>query len=291
MSADFESYFSSIYLERWPLLKNALLENETLVARLNNWSLPNSDHPIYREEKFPGLKNVHSIPNRETYTSQETRDGLLDIYFMDPGSILVAEHLQVKEGDIVLDMCAAPGGKTLVLFEKLIESGELFANEISESRRHRLKKVIQDFIPRDKRERIWVKGHDGINFGMKLPNHFDKILLDAPCSGEKHLLQNPKELKEWSKKRTEKLAQRQYGLLCSAMLALKPKGRLVYSTCSISPLENDGVIRRFMERKGESADLIHSEITVGEKTEFGRIFLPDQAGFGPLYFAILEKKA
>lgn len=291
MSADFESYFSSIYLERWPLLKNALLENETLVARLNNWSLPDSDHPIYREEKFPGLKNVYSIPNRETYTSQETRDGLLDIYFMDPGSILVAEHLQVKEGDIVLDMCAAPGGKTLVLFEKLIESGELFANEISESRRHRLKKVIQDFIPRDKRERIWVKGHDGINFGMKLPNHFDKILLDAPCSGEKHLLQNPKELKEWSKKRTEKLAQRQYGLLCSAMLALKPKGRLVYSTCSISPLENDGVIRRFMERKGESADLIHSEITVGEKTEFGRIFLPDQAGFGPLYFAILEKKA
>lgn len=291
MSSDFESYFYSIYGERWPLLKKALLENETLVARLNNWSLPSLDHPIYREDKFPGLKNVHTIPNRETYTSHETSKGLLDMYFMDPGSILVAEQLQVQDGDTVLDMCAAPGGKTLVLFEKLIDSGELFANEISESRRHRLKKVIQDFIPREKRERIWVKGHDGINFGMKLPNHFDRILLDAPCSGEKHLLQNPKELKEWSKKRTEKLAQRQYGLLCSAMLALKPKGRLVYSTCSISPLENDGVIRRFMERKGESADLIHSEITVGEKTEFGRIFLPDQAGFGPLYFAILEKKA
>ena len=70
------------------------------------------------------------------------------------------------------------------------------------------------------------------------------------------MLLNPKELKEWSKKRTENLAKRQYGLLCSAMLALKPGVRLVYSTCSISPLENDGVLRRIFERKGESATLI-----------------------------------
>lgn len=289
MSAEaFDEFFQSVYGERYQRLKNALLENENLVARVNGFSELSAEHPIRNEEKFLDL-NAYKLPNRSTYQANKTFSGLTDLYFMDPGSILVAFALDVKDGDVVLDMCAAPGGKTLVLAESLKMAGELFANEISENRRARLKKVIQDYIPRDVRERIWVKGSDGMNYGMKLPNHFDKILLDAPCSGEKHLLQTPKELKEWSKKRTENLAKRQYGLLCSAMLALKPGGRLVYSTCSISPLENDGVIARFMERKGESATLIHDGHSHGEKTEFGRIFLPDIAGFGPLYYAILTK--
>lgn len=284
----FDEFFQAVYGERYLRLKKALLESETLVARVNAFSELEANHPIKNEEKFPEL-HAYKLPNRETYQAQVSSSGLMDLYFMDPGSILVARALKVEINDVVLDMCAAPGGKTLVLAESLAAGGELYANEISENRRSRLKKVIQDYIPRDIRERVWVKGSDGMNYGMKSPNHFDKILLDAPCSGEKHLLSTPKELKEWSKKRTENLAKRQYGLLCSAMLALKPGGRLVYSTCSISPLENDGVIRRFMERKGESAKLIHDVHPSGEQTEFGTIFLPDHSGFGPLYYAILEK--
>lgn len=285
---NFDEFFQSVYGERYPRLKKALLENETLVARVNSFTSLRSDHPIIKEKKFLDL-NAFLLPDRETYQAEMSSSNLLDLYFMDPGSILVAQALKVQPGDVVLDMCAAPGGKTLVLAEALSESGELYANEISENRRSRLKRVIQDYIPRDVRERVWVKGSDGMTYGMKSPNHYDKILLDAPCSGEKHLLQTPKELKEWSKKRTENLAKRQYGLLCSAMLALKPGGRLVYSTCSISPLENDGVLGRFLERKGESARLVHEVHPSGEKTEFGTIFLPDQAGFGPLYYAVLEK--
>lgn len=289
MSAEnFDEFFQTVYGERYPRLKKALLETETLVARVNVFSQLSEDHPIKNEQRFLDL-NAYKLPNRDIYQASLENNGLMDLYFMDPGSILVALQLKVQDGDLVLDMCAAPGGKTLVLVECMKEAGELFANEISENRRSRLKKVIQDYIPREIRERVWVKGSDGLSYGMKLPNHFDKILLDAPCSGEKHLLLNPKELKEWSKKRTENLAKRQYGLLCSAMLALKPGGRLVYSTCSISPLENDGVLRRFFERKGESATLIRDVHPNGEKTEFGTIFLPDHSGFGPLYYAVLEK--
>ncbi len=284
----FDNFFQSVYKERYLSLKQALLEIEGTVARVNGFSELDSEHPILKEEKFLTL-NAYKIPDRNTYQAREGKNSLLDLYFMDPGSIFVALSLKVNAGDFVLDMCAAPGGKTLIIAEGLKESGELFANEISEHRRSRLKKVIQDYVPREIRERIWVKGSDGMNYGMKSPNHFDKILLDAPCSGEKHLLQNPKEMKDWSKKRTENLAKRQYGLLCSAMLALKPGGRLVYSTCSISPLENDGVIQRFLERKGDTAKLIQEVHPAGEKTDFGTIFLPDHSGFGPLYYTILEK--
>ncbi len=286
----FEEYFTTVYGNRWASLKEALLFSDTHVARINAWSPPENSNPITLEEKFPFLENAYKISDREKFRPLKTAQDLFDVYFMDPGSIFVAQELKVTDGDLVLDMCAAPGGKALLLFESLKESGELFANEISENRRSRLKRVVQDYIPRNKRERLWVKGSDGINYGMKMPNHFDKILLDAPCSGEKHLLQTPKELKEWSIKRTEKLAARQYGLLCSAVLALKPGGRLVYSTCSISPLENDGVIERFMNRKGESVKLEENHlIDLGEKTKYGRIFLPDQAGFGPLYYSVLIK--
>lgn len=253
MSSIFDSYFSKIYQSRWPHLKEALLSEEVKV-----W-----------KSCFEGYAK----------------------YYLDSASILAAEALQVKPGDQVLDLCAAPGGKTLVLAEALIGSGSLVANEFSRDRRFRLMKVIEDHVPEAIRPLILVTGFDGNQFGLKKPSSFDRVLLDAPCSSERHLLKEDPQMKDWKESRTKQLSMRQYSLICSALLTLKPGGTLVYSTCSISPLENDGVVGRLLKKKGDEVMLDSpDEIEVGEKTEFGRQIFPDQAdGAGPIYIARLKK--
>src|SRR5690606_34191383 len=121
---------------------------------------------------------------------------------MDPASVMVARALEAQSGDRVLDMCAAPGGKSLILIEALKEDGQIFCNDLSPERRERLKKVIQQYVPRDVRNRVWVTGKDGVQFGLKEPESFDRVLLDAPCSGERHILENATAQAEWSPRRT-----------------------------------------------------------------------------------------
>lgn len=217
-------------------------------------------------------------------------NNLLQYYVMDLASIFVAHALEVQDGDHVLDMCAAPGGKSLILAEMMGAEGELTANELSEARRERLKKVIQQYIPRDVRDRVWTTGRDGGKFALSHEEKFDRILIDAPCSGERHLFLDESAMKEWKKTRSEKLAQRQYALLTAGLIALKPGGRMVYSTCSISPLENDQVIARLMKKK-EGFRIVESELPVetAERTEFGIQLWPDVTGFGPMYYCVLEK--
>ena len=282
----FEKFFKSIYQDRWSSIYSALMVSEKQMCRWNQFVL--KEHSI--ESK------IESFPNctwhDKAIQPERGESGLLNFYVMDPASIVVARSLQIFEGDRVLDMCAAPGGKSLILAESIGATGELVCNEPSAPRRERLKKVIQQYIPRDIRDRVWVTGTDGVRIGLKNADEFDAILVDAPCSGERHLLHSPKDLAEWSESRTKNLAQKQYGLICSALLALKSGGRLVYSTCSLSPFENDGVIEKFLKKKGDQMQLAevlfdHPHI---EKTQFGWAFLPDRSGFGPMYFSVLQKK-
>jgi 16S rRNA C967 or C1407 C5-methylase (RsmB/RsmF family) len=151
-------------------------------------------------------------------------------YRMDQASIIAAQALGVQPGDQVLDMCAAPGGKALILAEFLGDSGSLIANEMSQARRLRLKEVLDSHVPVDVRARVHITSFDGNQFGLKKANSFDRVLLDAPCSSEQHLLDADPTQKEWKDSRTKQLAMRQYSLLCSALLALKPGGTVLYST-------------------------------------------------------------
>lgn len=288
----FYQHFSKVYRDRWPALFAALLAPEKQVARLNQLSpVRNADSRdwahLNTQKDLPGCywitEGAHVHPARN-------EDELLDIYIMDPASVMVARALDVQSGDRVLDMCAAPGGKSLILIEALKEEGEIFCNDLSPERRERLKKVIQQYVPRQIRDRVWVTGKDGVQFGLKEPESFDRILLDAPCSGERHILENKVAQEEWSPRRTEHLASRQYSLLAAALLALKPGGRVVYSTCSISPDENDGVVRKLLKKKKEAVRLVEAPLGVGgERTDVGVAYLPDHCGFGPLYYSIIEK--
>lgn len=286
----FEEFYSDTFKERWPALREALLVKEKQVHRVNQFA--NSDSSTAHI-------GASLISSQLTDVQRDPETNLLRSYVMDPASIIVAEALKVAPDDDVLDMCAAPGGKTLVLAEHLKNGeGNLIANEISEGRRDQLIKVIQQYVDRTTRDRVRVSGKDGGLFTKSHPESFDKILLDAPCSGERHLLQNQKELSLWTKSRTEKLAQRQYALLTAALICLKPQGRMVYSTCALSPEENDQVLKKLLKKKEGFQILTNAEeglpemkgfeVTI-EKTEYGHQVLPDKNGFGPLYWAVIVK--
>lgn len=250
----FERFYASVYGSRWPVLLEALLSAEAKVLR----------------------------PCFGGYAS----------YGMDPASIRAAQALGVRPSERVLDLCAAPGGKALILAEALEGRGELVANELSRDRKMRLKKVMEEHVPESSRTLIQVTGFDGNQFGLKRKDSFDRVLLDAPCSSERHLLHDDPTQKDWKESRSRQLAMRQYSLLCSALLSLKPGGTLVYSTCSISPLENDGVVERLLQKKSAQVILDPNveDLMDLEKTRFGFQLFPDRMnGIGPIYLSRLIK--
>ena len=219
------------------------------------------------------------------------REGLQQPYYLDEASLQAALALDVHPGHTVLDACAAPGGKTLVLALHLAGTGELTANDRSSSRRSRLHRVLRGHLSEEHRCVITVTGHDAARWGLYEQDRFDRILLDVPCSSERHVLNNPRELAKWSSKRSRRLAVQQFAMAAAALDAVKPGGRIIYSTCSISMLENDQVMEKLLKRRaGRCRVTVPSGIPWGEPTEYGWMILPDQCGGrGPLYISVITK--
>lgn len=281
----FENYFQNLYGERWAGLRLSLLQPERQVMRINHFS----DEVLTKGLEPCGfLEDCFWRP--DAYALQKNKNGFFNFYILDPASVFVARALGAKPDESILDMCAAPGGKSLILAEQM-RSGNLISNEISEGRRDRLMRVLQDYIPKEKRGFITVKGLDANQYGLRMPEHFDRVLADVPCSGERHLFENAKEFELWTEKRTKNLSVRQYSLLSAAWLSVKVGGRIVYSTCSISELENDAVVAKLVKKRKPKIvrDKEIEKFDIIEKTEFGYRILPDKCGFGPMYFSIIEK--
>jgi 5-methylcytosine rRNA methyltransferase NSUN4 len=227
---------------------------------------------------------------RDAGADSKDSKGLTLGYVMDPASIEAARALPLHGAKTVLDLCAAPGGKSLVLAEGLDPEADLFLNDRSSDRLARLRQVVQDYTPSSVASRIHVTGHDGRRVGLGKREAFDRILLDAPCSSEGHVLADPHALEQWSESRVERLAQDQYALVTAAIDALRPGGSLLYSTCALARRENDDVIQRVLDRSGrpvQVAPLPPSHL--GSLTVHGRQILPDEQGFGPIYYSLLHK--
>ena len=288
--ASFDEHYGVVYGERWADLKAALLAGAPKISRVNRFA--EAGESLLREtpERFADWcpECFGSGLNAPASGSPEG-ESLEVVYEMDLGSVLVAKALQVGEGMEVLDLCAAPGGKSLILAEELANSGVLVANELSRARRFKLRAILDRYLPPELLQRVKVTGYDGTTFGVKHQECFDRVLVDAPCSAEGHLIRRSDELSRWSPSRTSQLARRQYALLCSALLAVREGGRLVYATCSISPKENDGVIQRLLKRKAGQVTVHPFASPLGEATDWGWQILPDKHGAGPAYFAVLER--
>ena len=211
-------------------------------------------------------------------------------YYLDEASVIAASLLPVESGDTVLDMCAAPGGKSLVLASKLAGSGTLVCNDRSSQRRARLKRVLDEHLLPAMRATASITSHDATKWGLYEQETYDAILLDAPCSSERHVLQDPKALAQWSPSRTKHLAVQQFAMLAAALEAVRPKGYILYSTCSISPGENELVVSKLAKKRSGRYEEVPLDAPHAEQCEHGSIILPDTAhGRGPLYFCLLRR--
>jgi len=293
----FEDYYRDQFGERWPQLLASLFKPSTRVDRLNLFYGPVLTPPTSRIDvswsRNPAISHAFR-PACALHDPRRDARGLLESYRMDPASMIAASALEVQPGDRVLDMCAAPGGKALLLAESMGAEGRLVANELSPTRRAKLKTILQNYLPSERLKHIQVTGHDATRWGLHEPDYYDRVLLDAPCSSERHVLGKEKERARWKPGRSKQLARRQYALLCAALGVCKPGGRIVYATCALSQLENDGVVERLLKRKGDQCvkwPTTFPEAFV-EATEHGWRILPDHSdGWGPMYWSILHKQA
>lgn len=168
-------------------------------------------------------------------------------YIQEPSASSAVEVMDIKPGDRVLDLCAAPGGKSTQIAAKLQGAGLLWSNEYVRSR-------VQPLISNIERMGITnavVSSAHPEELCRSLEGYFDKVLVDAPCSGEGMFRKEPKALENWSVENSKTCGQRQLHILDSAALALKDDGTLCYSTCTFSHYENEQVIEQFLKNHPE----------------------------------------
>jgi len=170
------------------------------------------------------------------------------LYIQNLASMVAPILLAPQPDETVLDLAAAPGGKTLMLAGMMQNSGWLSAVEPSRERFFRL----CDNLKSQGVTNAHTYMTDGRSVGKKCPEMFDRILLDAPCSSEARFkTHDPKSMSYWSVHKVKETSKLQRRLLLSAFDALKPGGKLLYSTCSFSPEENESPIQHLLERHGE----------------------------------------
>lgn len=298
----FNSFYEQEFgAERWSTLLEALKQPVRHCMMINKYShsqdLVEKLKKEEQEETLTRLKFTHipclaSITHARLPAPSKDRNNVKDYYILDAGSVLATEALDIQPHDRVLDLCAAPGGKSISILQRLDAraGGHLTANEISPDRRRRLRQVMDEYIPKEIREDIvTVVGKDGTKWYSE-PEQYDKVLLDAPCSSERHLLHDEKEFEQWSPKRTAHNAQRQLALLKAAVYSVCVDGIVVYGTCSISSAENDKVVSKLLRKSKVPVEVIRRSWPIGEKTKYGWIILPDKTeGWGPLYFAVIRR--
>lgn len=223
-------------------------------------------------------------------------------YLQGLSSMLPVLILDPKGEDIVLDMAAAPGSKTTQIATLLHNKGKIFANDISRERLFKLRAIIKQQgvtnteIMTLPGEKIW----------QELPDYFDKVLLDAPCSMEgRFQADEVASYDHWSPKKVKELSHRQRYLLWSAVSTTKVGGTIVYSTCTLSPEENEEVVNFVVEKAQGSVSIEKIEIE-GVPAKNGltswkkKIFLPElsntmrilpQKNYEGFYVAKLRKNA
>jgi 16S rRNA C967 or C1407 C5-methylase (RsmB/RsmF family)/NOL1/NOP2/fmu family ribosome biogenesis protein len=163
-------------------------------------------------------------------------------YAQEPSALAVADALDVRPGHRVLDLAAAPGGKATQVAGRLGGQGVVVANEVQRGR----VQALADNLDRWGSPRTVLAGETVARLAEALPGGFDRVLLDAPCSGEGLFRRNPAAAAQWRPGHVPGSAERQRGLLADAARLVRPGGVLVYSTCTFAPEENEQQVARFL---------------------------------------------
>ncbi|XP_069700133.1 5-methylcytosine rRNA methyltransferase NSUN4 [Periplaneta americana] len=232
--------------------------------------------------------------------------GVLNYYLLNGASLLPVLALDLNPGDHVLDMCAAPGGKSLLMLQTLFPA-ILVCNDNQESRTNRINAVLKQYLyDLDKwKNQLFVTHKDGRDINEV--GIYNKILVDVPCTVDRHSLHENENniFKPTRTKERLMIPEMQAALLSNALKLVQPGGTVVYSTCSLSPIQNDGVVHMALRKVWEETDV---EIVVKDLTaaleptqclfklghdfglKYGHLVLPFlPCNFGPMYFCKLVR--
>jgi len=211
---------------------------------------------VYITKEFPTAIEAVSWEKMGRYYTEPDRPGkhplhaagayyIQEASAMAPAALLMAESLRGEEK--ILDLCAAPGGKTTQIASYMKGRGLLVANEIIPSRA----KILSENVERCGIKNCVVTNCTPQEMSERFTSFFDRIMVDAPCSGEGMFRKNPEAVKEWSMENVKICANRQDEILDCAADMLSPGGIMVYSTCTFNRLEDEGSVERFLVRHPE----------------------------------------
>ena len=235
-------------------VNSLITDNNTFIEKMSDEG--------YTAEKSDLISEACTVKGGAIHKSNCYKDGMFHV--QDLASQLCCMALEPKSGDTVLDICSAPGGKSFTIAEMMKNCGKIYAMDIYP---HRLE-LINKSAERLGITIIETKVNDGTVFNPEIP-FADKVLCDVPCSGLGVIRKKP-EIKYKKMAEVDKLPDLQYSILCVSAKYLKSGGRLIYSTCSLNPNENEKIVEKFLsEHKNfESVKVLPELERYGKSTDY-----------------------
>ncbi|KAM6293367.1 tRNA (cytosine(34)-C(5))-methyltransferase, mitochondrial [Porphyrio hochstetteri] len=279
-----------------------LLNKFSRSAELESTLCAKGYHPAFQGPLpyLPASLKCYIRRNPGRFPAQKHQAGKLKGYYLlNAASLLPVLALEVKDGEDVLDLCAAPGGKSVAMLQ-CAYPGQFHCNEYDDLRSRWLKQTIESFIPDPLINLITVSKLDGRQIGDLKPEFYDKVLVDAPCSNDRSwLFSSDVQQATLRLIQRKELSSLQFQLLRSAIRALRPGGSLVYSTCTLSKAENSDVVNLVLSSCSavvpvdirEMARAVSQEFTfLGGTQQHELLVLPEKGrAWGPMYLAKLKK--
>ena len=287
--------------EDYEKYENALTEVPVRAFRVNTDKISVEDFEKicpFPHEKIPYCENGFYFNYDKIGNHPFHHAGM--IYVQEPGAMAPAECVEIQPDWAVLDMCAAPGGKSTQLKNKLGEKGVLVSNEIIPSRC----KILTGNIERLGLRNVITTCADTEHLTRFFHKNFDLIMVDAPCSGEGMFRKEEVAVSEWSEENVRMCAERQSEILDNAVCLLKDGGYIIYATCTFSVEENEMVIDRFLKKYPEfeltqvtprvnesTCDGVFFEGCETENIHFCRRFYPHKSRGEGQFMAVLKSTA
>jgi 16S rRNA C967 or C1407 C5-methylase (RsmB/RsmF family)/NOL1/NOP2/fmu family ribosome biogenesis protein len=279
----------------------------SFIERVQQDSFLNNDLLIALDKESPTSIRLHplkkSIYSNENNNIPWCKQGIYlekrPIFTLDPsfhagayypqeaGSMYIdwlLRHLDLPTEPVMLDLCAAPGGKSTLIASFLNGKGLLISNEII----HNRAKILKENMTKWGYYNSIVTNNEPSDFSS-LDDFFDLILIDAPCSGEGMFRKDPNSRLEWSDENVTKCTLRQQDIVSDVWDSIKPGGYLIYSTCTFNPFENENNVAFFQQELGAKIVSIPLNSLTGGRNEIGYYSFPDKVESEGFYCVVLRK--
>ncbi len=297
---DFVNRMKSLLGDQYEAFENALNQEPVKAFRVNKSKISTTDFENinpFGSEKVPYVDGGYYLDYEKVGNHPFHHAGL--IYVQEPAAMAPAECIDIEPDSKVLDMCAAPGGKSTQLKNKLGDGGLLVSNEIIPSRC----KILTGNIERLGLKNCVTTCMDTSRLAAIFPNTFDVIMVDAPCSGEGMFRKEQIAIDEWSQENVDKCAARQRNILENAVKCLALGGTIIYATCTFSLEENEMQVDEFLKSNPDfeivpvkedvqkaSVDGIHFDGCECKNIHFARRFYPHTSRGEGQFVAVLRHK-